>query len=482
MGASASLERVELSVEPGQQTSTQLRIRNNGAVVDLFTFEGLGAAATWIDVQPESVSLFPGAEETVTVNFRPPRSSSVAPGPTPFGIKVVSQEDPAGSAAEEGVITVGQFADRTVELFPLTARGRRRGRFELAVDNRGNAPIQVDLAGSDGEGVCDYKFASDSVVVEPGTAKFTKLRVEPRKKFWKGPPKTHQFQVLVTERPLIAEPEPDPAGGWAPPGADPGTTGGATAVALAPSPAPPVAPPETVNGTLLQEALLPPWIVKAVLLAIALLLLLWLLWQLLLKPTVESAAEDAVAEELDVLEERVDEVAPTTVAGQQATVPATQPGGEDGGDEAGGEDGGEDGGGEDGDGSTTTTTASGGPATTVPEFATTFGDPTDFQLGIGTAVPAGTSQPFSQPFSAQFALTDIVLQNPGGDIGRVEISRDGAVVFASALENFRDYDLHFVAPYIFGGGQNLTMTVQCTTPGPSNSGCSVSASFAGFSK
>ncbi|HSB87045.1 MAG TPA: hypothetical protein VLD86_12080, partial [Ilumatobacteraceae bacterium] len=82
MGSSASLDRPELSVEPGQQVSAQLRVRNSGSVVDQFTFEGLGAAAAWIEAEPEVLSLFPGAEGTVTIFFRPPRSPNVAPGAT----------------------------------------------------------------------------------------------------------------------------------------------------------------------------------------------------------------------------------------------------------------------------------------------------------------------------------------------------------------------------------------------------------------
>jgi len=116
MGSSASLDRPELAVEPGQEVTAQLRVRNNGSVVDQFTFEGLGTGASWIDAEPEVLSLFPGAEGTVPIKFRPPRSSNTPPGPTPFGIKVVSGEDPAGSAVEEGVITVGRFADRSVEI------------------------------------------------------------------------------------------------------------------------------------------------------------------------------------------------------------------------------------------------------------------------------------------------------------------------------------------------------------------------------
>lgn len=465
MGSSASLDRPELSVEPGQQVSAQLRVRNSGSVVDQFSFEGLGAAAAWIEAEPEVLSLFPGAEGTVTIFFRPPKSPNVAPGPTPFGVKVVSSEDPTGSTVEEGVITVGRFADRSVEIYPVTARGRRKGRFELAIDNRGNAPIEIEVSGSDPENACRYQFDTPVFVVEPGTAHFTKFEVVPHDRFWKGPPKTHQFQVLVAERTRQAGlPAPQMAG---PPGSPPPPP--------ITAPVPVVVAPESVSGTLLQEAMLPPWLIKAVIALIALILLLWILWITLFKPTVESAAKDAVEAPLASLNDKVDALTPTTVPGggggggaPTTTVPDNGGGG----------------------GSATTTTVAGGevPTTTttitVPSdgFATAFGNPADFVLGVGSAVAPGTQQDFTNTFSSTFAVTDVVLQNPNGDTGFVQIKRDGNVLLQSALENFRDLDLPRVAPYMFSPGQSLTMTIACTTPGPTLPNCSISGSFGGFQK
>ena len=312
MGSSASLDRPELAVEPGQQVTAQLRVRNNGSVVDQFTFEPLGDGAAWIDVEPATLPLFPGAEGTVTVLFNPPRSSNVAPGPTPFGIKVVSAEDAEGSAVEEGVVTVGRFADRTVELYPLTARGRRKGRFEVAVDNRGNAPIDVEFAGSDPENTCAYDFAEQSVCRRAGYRPLHQVHGRPRDTFWRGPPKTHQFQVVVTERAPHAElapPADGPRAPTSPAAADARTCPGARST-------PPATPlPETLNGALLQEALLPPWLIKAVLAAIAILLVLWILWMTLFKPTVESVARDAVEAPLASLSDKVDALAPPDTGG-----------------------------------------------------------------------------------------------------------------------------------------------------------------------
>ena len=206
---------------------------------------------------------------------------------------------------------------------------------------------------------------------------------------------------------------------------------------------------------------------------IALLLILWILWITLFKPTVESAAKDAVEAPLASLNDKVDALTPTTAgggagAGAGATTTTVAAGGA-------------------GTPTVTTTTVLGdvvAPTTTTPTstFSTPFGNPADFQLGFGAQVPAGSSQDFTNPFSSTFAVTDMVLQNPNGDTGFVQIKRDGNVIMQSALENFRDLDLHFVAPYMFNPGQNLVMTIACTTPGPTLPGCAVSGSFGGFQK
>jgi hypothetical protein len=432
MGASASLERAEVSVDPGSEGTVQLRVRNNGNVVDQMTFEVVGNAAPWIDVEPPSVSLFPGAEETVIVRFAPPRQPEVVPGPTPFGVKVLSHEDPEGSVVEEGVVDVGLFSQRSLELYPVMQRGRRRGSYDIAIDNRGNAPIDVSFAGSDPESTARYNFAAEGLQIAPGAAAINKLRVVPVRTFWKGSPKTHQFQVIATEE-----------------GKE----------------------PELLQGTLLQESMLPPWVFKAVLAVLALALVLFILWQTLFKPQIKSAAKDAVAGPLTSLQNQVDELTTTTATlPGGAPAPTTTVAGGGGG------------------GGATTTVAGGGTGggpttgTTTPAggtFVTPFGNPADFVLG--TPVANGTSQEFSQSFSGDFALTDLVVQNPHGDVGTVQIKRNDTVLFDFSLNDFRTQDLHNVAPLIFKVTDTFRMNVVCQTATDATS-CPVAVSFAGFQK
>ena len=226
MGASVTLVTPALAVDPGQEVSAEVRVRNTGSVVDEFTLDVLGDAAGWAAAEPPVLSLFPGAEGTAKLVLRPPRAASTLAGVLPYALRARSREDPAGSAVEEGTITVGAFADPFTELAPRTSRGSRSGSHDLAIDNRGNARLNAELEGTDADRQLKFDIKPPGVVVEPGMAGFAKVRVSPVKRFWRGQPKTRPFQLFVR-----------PEGGT----------------------------PITIDGTLLQESVLPPWFLKALL-------------------------------------------------------------------------------------------------------------------------------------------------------------------------------------------------------------------------
>jgi len=123
MGAIASLDRQAIEVSPGGEASLEIKVRNSGSVVDEMTVSVLGSAADWSSAVPPSLSLFPGAEGTATITFRPPRSASIPAGEMAFGVRVASQEDPGGSTVEEGKLEIEPFSEVGAELQPLTSRG-----------------------------------------------------------------------------------------------------------------------------------------------------------------------------------------------------------------------------------------------------------------------------------------------------------------------------------------------------------------------
>ena len=98
------------------------------------------------------------------------------------------------------------------------------------------------------------------------------------------------------------------------------------------------------------------------------------------------------------------------------------------------------------------------------------------------APAGGSSDSDSQTIEAgkRLSVTDVVFQNPTGAVGTVSLLRDGDILLQSELANFRDYDLHLVAPYVFDESTEITLEVDCRTPGPGETECPVAASILGF--
>ncbi len=275
----------------------------------------------------------------------------------------------------------------------------------------------------------------------------------PRKRFWRGKPKTLPFQVSVVDgdnEPIL------------------------------------------LDGNFVQQPMVPKWLWKALLALLLLLLLFWLLWQTVLKPTVESAARDSVEELVQESAEEIDErldaagipelgeappgggattttTSTTTPEATTTTVPVvvpvtTLPP----------------------DGGTTTTTVAAVTTTTVPAPIEAFG-PVDFRIElIDPEGGPGTTGQQPVPVGTRLEITDIVFQNPTGALGGIIVRRSGQPLFEVQMANFRDLDYHFVAPYVFEGGENVEVVLLCLKRGtlePINTpvgSCKAAVSFAGF--
>ena len=384
-------------MSPGETVDCDVRVRNTGSVVDQFTVSVVGDAAEWAVVEPSMLSLFPGAEGTATVRFTAPRAADTQAGEVHFGVKVASKEDAEGSVVEEATLHVGAFHDLFAELTPRTSRGSRGAKHELALDNRGNARAGAVLNGVDPDNRLVVSFSPPALAVDAGSAVFSQVRVQPRKRFLRGPDRSHPFRVVV---------EPDDA------------------------------PPLIVDGTFVQQARIPRWVPRAFLALLLLAALLAGTWFAFLRPEIKSLAKDEVKEQLNAPENR----------------PAISGGG-GGGSAAGG--------------GTTATTVAGSGAGAAPAAV---GTPIDGRLFLTSA---GTTD-YTVPDNRTLQLTDVVLQNPAGNTGTLQIQRDGNALLVVALDNFRDLDYHFVTPIVFTAGQKLQLVATCTS-----AGCTPGAYFSG---
>jgi hypothetical protein len=195
------LDSARLSVDPGEEALLSLRVRNRSAVVDELKIEVLGAGAEWAEAEPAVLSLFPGADGQALIRFRPPRTSKLAAGALPVGVRVVSTVDGDRKAVEECQLQIGSFRDVTAELWPKSSRGLRRGRHELRLRNDGNVPAGVSAEPADLDGSCRVAVQPSRLVVAPGQVANARVTVRPSRMLWFGAVETYSFAVR-------AEPEP----------------------------------------------------------------------------------------------------------------------------------------------------------------------------------------------------------------------------------------------------------------------------------
>ncbi|MFC4555549.1 hypothetical protein [Georgenia faecalis] len=410
MSTTAKLETPTVQMAAGSVETIPLQIRNDSDIVEGYRLEVLGVPSAWATIEPAEITgLYPGAETTATVAFHPPRNASAPAGELSFGVRIVPTEHPEQAVVPEGVVEVLPFLDTTAELIPRASRGRRGARHQLAVDNRGNVAITVDLYGADDGHLLTVSPRPERVTVEPGQAAFADVRVKPVSSLWRGPSITHPFTVTARTEETSSV---------------------------------------TLDGTHLQEALVPRWLPKALLAALALLLLLAALWFLVLRPTIVSTAQEAVEEPVAQANERADEAAAqadeaaaeaeeAVVAAQSAQGAASQAG----------------------EAAVEANELVGAPV--LQEIAVPLSD----RLQAQTPPATTTTRTFTVEEGATVRLNDFVVSNPQGDFGRVQVELDGQTLFDLALENFRDVDYHFQSPIVAGSGAELTMTVRCDEVG-----------------
>ena len=424
MGASATLSPPALTVEPGARAICTVRVRNTGNVVDEVHLEVLGDAGSWATVEPSTLSLFPGTDGTATVTFAPPRSAGVQAGAVAFAVRVTPREDPHGMTVEEGTVEVLPFTELGAEMVPRTARGSRRGRFELSIDNHGNQPDILTLQGLDQDLRLRYSFDPPTITAAPGTATLVKVTVTPKKRIRTGAAESHQFTVVGQTR---------------------------------------SGSPPTVDAIYLQQPTVPPWVPKALLAVAALAILLVALWFAVLKPTVRSAAKDAVKGQLDQQQAELNNV-------------AKKLGVSTGGGGAGS------GGGATGSGAGAGAGGGAGGGSGAAGALSILGNPADGRISVSATAhnaPPVTNQ-FTVPSGKTLSITDVVLENAQGDAGTLVLRRNDAVLLSVQLANFRDLDYHFVAPLVFTAGQDVTIALSCDTPGAPASACNDAIFYAGY--
>ncbi|MDX3342614.1 hypothetical protein V5N34_15565 [Streptomyces baarnensis] len=442
MGAIVLLLEDDTPAKPGEETRRPVQICNSGSVVDRFELDIVGDAKDWIRVEPAEVNVFPDHSAGAELIFTPPRSADIPAGAVPFALRVMSHEDLEGSAVEEATVTVGAFTDFGVKLVPSTRRARFGARFNAVVDNRGNAPLKVQLYSTDAEAQLRFTFPYKEIEVARGKGAIAPVKVRPVTRQWRGADVSLPFQVLAVHQGEDGDEE------------------------------------QTADGAVVRAAVIPDGGVRFVMAVAAAVLALLALWFFVLKPSVESdASRGAPPDRASGGQENSGSGGggPTTgtdpkggEAGASGGLPLPPPpvDGETGKPSAGTEgtraSGGSDGG-------------TGGPAgqeSDPPggrdggrgkdEAGTAFARHIQAKAPVSTEFDTGAH--YTVPDGSVLLISDVTFENVAGDIGVVQIRRGDETLRQLALETFRDYETRYGEPIQFGPGEDVVLAVRCEAP------------------
>jgi hypothetical protein len=206
-----TLDRPELTVEPGGQGSVTVRVHNRGTIVEGYTLDVRGDAAGWTRVLPEELRVYPQEEAEAMVLFTPPLNGGTAAGRVPFGIRATSTVDPSVMATVEGDVTVGQISALLAKAVPATSKGRWSGRHRVEFSNWGNAPVRLAVEAADPDEALGLLVSPTIVDLPVGVTQTVKVKVRPRKPLVRGTPQRRPFRVVGTPiAPGAAAPAPGP--------------------------------------------------------------------------------------------------------------------------------------------------------------------------------------------------------------------------------------------------------------------------------
>ncbi len=200
MVAQAQFSESGLTIAPGEEAVATLVVLNLGDRTETYSMIPSGLAAAWVKIAPPTVTVFPGGSESVTVTMLPPLQPTTTAGAVTITARAVAQSDPDDVATADLPITVQSFDDRRVHILQPVQRSAARARYEVVLENQGNAHASCRLHLVDPTGRVDGDFDPPSLGVEPGGSALAQLRVKATSRRWRRGSRFLTFRVEAAQQ------------------------------------------------------------------------------------------------------------------------------------------------------------------------------------------------------------------------------------------------------------------------------------------
>jgi hypothetical protein len=110
------------------------------------------------------------------------------------------------------------------------------------------------------------------------------------------------------------------------------------------------------------------------------------------------------------------------------------------------------------------------------------GEPVSYRLSLDVGIGQERSELVTIPPDSRFHLTDIVLQNPNGDLGTAQLLRNGDILYEfdlGAMTSANEFQPR-ITPLPFDPSDNLVLAVSCDATGsPAGTDCEIAALVGG---
>ena len=191
-------------MHPGDRARVRALIRNQSGIVDNYQLHVDGLPEEWYSVLPDTVYLVPYGtggtyEQEVEIHFHPPRVAEAEARIWELAGRGALQGAPRSTAATAPLLLgIQPFEEHKTKVKPERASGRRKADFQIAVENKANAPVYVAFDASEPDNECGFDFTPAAAPrSRRARSRRRRMRVRPPKQMWIGRPHERRLEVNV---------------------------------------------------------------------------------------------------------------------------------------------------------------------------------------------------------------------------------------------------------------------------------------------
>jgi hypothetical protein len=190
------VDRRRAPASAGSPVSFVVTVTNTTDLIGGYTARVLGLDPSWVQTEPERLSLFPGASDIITVTVTTP--AGLRAGDRHFAVQLRELTPPTRTTVLDLDLEIAAAPLVQMDLDPRTVTAGKRGSFGLLIDNVGNTQLTGALLGHDDQEKIRYRFTPAMLDLAPGEHAAVEIRVKARRRLL-GQPVVRPFTLRIND-------------------------------------------------------------------------------------------------------------------------------------------------------------------------------------------------------------------------------------------------------------------------------------------